>query len=164
MTSSGITPADLLCASDPWRAQMQQLPVPAGQPASFAPMSRATTPFGTPQSAGITNSVQARHQSIWMDPQPYQASQATSPFASPRPHAGQPAYPDHHAAQRAESLAGQQGWMHRQMREAAQRMRRDGIDLSNANWTPPWEYVPDPNPSPDSPIRHGCVPAFFSYP
>eukprot|EP00959_Pyramimonas_sp_CCMP1952_P323722 6775119-Pyramimonas_sp.AAC.1 len=73
-----------------------------------------------------------------MDPQLYHASQATSPFASPRPHKGQPALPDHHAARRAESLAGQHEWMHRQMREAAQSMRRDGIDLPSANWTPPW--------------------------
>eukprot|EP00959_Pyramimonas_sp_CCMP1952_P320983 6717532-Pyramimonas_sp.AAC.1 len=64
INSSGITPADMLCASDPWRAQVQQLQVPAGQPASFAPMSRATTPFGTPQSAGSTNSLQARLHSI----------------------------------------------------------------------------------------------------
>eukprot|EP00959_Pyramimonas_sp_CCMP1952_P262753 5494165-Pyramimonas_sp.AAC.1 len=49
MTSSGITPTDTLCANDPWRSQVQQLPVPAGQPASFAPLGRATTPFGTPQ-------------------------------------------------------------------------------------------------------------------
>eukprot|EP00959_Pyramimonas_sp_CCMP1952_P131279 2744977-Pyramimonas_sp.AAC.1 len=54
--------------------------------------------------------------------------------------------------------------MHRQMREAAQSMRRDGIDLPSANWTPPWEYVPDPNPSPDNPNRCGYVPAFFSHP
>eukprot|EP00959_Pyramimonas_sp_CCMP1952_P327834 6863397-Pyramimonas_sp.AAC.1 len=40
MTSSGIDPADMLCADDPLRAQVQQLPVPAGQPASFAPMSK----------------------------------------------------------------------------------------------------------------------------
>eukprot|EP00959_Pyramimonas_sp_CCMP1952_P199652 4176238-Pyramimonas_sp.AAC.1 len=33
MTSSGITPNDMLYASDPWRAQTQHLPVPAGQPA-----------------------------------------------------------------------------------------------------------------------------------
>eukprot|EP00959_Pyramimonas_sp_CCMP1952_P387412 8118750-Pyramimonas_sp.AAC.1 len=33
MTSSGITPADMLCTNDPWRAQTQQLPAPAGQPA-----------------------------------------------------------------------------------------------------------------------------------
>eukprot|EP00959_Pyramimonas_sp_CCMP1952_P055206 1154014-Pyramimonas_sp.AAC.1 len=60
MTPSGIIPADMLCTSDPWRARTQQLPVPAGQPASFAPTSRATTPFGAPQSAGSTNSLQAR--------------------------------------------------------------------------------------------------------
>eukprot|EP00959_Pyramimonas_sp_CCMP1952_P226544 4737077-Pyramimonas_sp.AAC.1 len=89
MISSGITPADTLCADDLWRAQMQQLPVPSGQPASFAPMSRAAAPFGTPQSAGSTNCLRARLQSIRMDPQLYQASQATSEFASPRPHAGQ---------------------------------------------------------------------------
>eukprot|EP00959_Pyramimonas_sp_CCMP1952_P117513 2456560-Pyramimonas_sp.AAC.1 len=45
ISSSGITPSDTLCVNDPWRAHVQQLPVPAGQPASFAPMSRATTPF-----------------------------------------------------------------------------------------------------------------------
>eukprot|EP00959_Pyramimonas_sp_CCMP1952_P170952 3572504-Pyramimonas_sp.AAC.1 len=54
--------------------------------------------------------------------------------------------------------------MYRQMREAAQSMRRVGNDLPNANWTPPWEYVPDPNPSPDTPNRFGYVPAFFSHP
>eukprot|EP00959_Pyramimonas_sp_CCMP1952_P271757 5682299-Pyramimonas_sp.AAC.1 len=112
-------------------------------------MSRATTPFGTPQSAGSTNSLQPRPQSIRTDPQFYQALQATSPLASPRQIEGQPAFPDQYATQR--SLAGQQEWMHRQMREAAQSMRRDGIDLLSANWTPPWEYVPDPNPSPDNP-------------
>eukprot|EP00959_Pyramimonas_sp_CCMP1952_P014079 297980-Pyramimonas_sp.AAC.1 len=41
----------------------------ATQPASFAPMNRATTPFGTPQSAGSNNSLQARLQRIRMDPQ-----------------------------------------------------------------------------------------------
>eukprot|EP00959_Pyramimonas_sp_CCMP1952_P365219 7648221-Pyramimonas_sp.AAC.1 len=50
------------------------------------------------------------------------------------------------------------------MREAAQSMRRDGIDLPSANWAPPCEYVPDPNPSPDHPNRLGYVPAFFSHP
>eukprot|EP00959_Pyramimonas_sp_CCMP1952_P391360 8201550-Pyramimonas_sp.AAC.2 len=49
ITPSGITPSDPLHVNDPWRAHVQQLPVPPGQPASFAPMSRATTPFGTPQ-------------------------------------------------------------------------------------------------------------------
>eukprot|EP00959_Pyramimonas_sp_CCMP1952_P414644 8687833-Pyramimonas_sp.AAC.1 len=44
-------------------------------------------------------------------------------------------------------------------------MRRDDIGLPTAKWTPPWEYVPDPNPSPDTPNRFGYVPAaFFSYP
>eukprot|EP00959_Pyramimonas_sp_CCMP1952_P134295 2809432-Pyramimonas_sp.AAC.1 len=71
-----------------------------------------------------------------MDPQLYQALQATSPFASPRPIAGQPAIPDQHATQR--SLVGLQEWMYWQMREAAQSTRRDGIDLPSANWTPPW--------------------------
>eukprot|EP00959_Pyramimonas_sp_CCMP1952_P394986 8275606-Pyramimonas_sp.AAC.1 len=78
MASSGVAPNDMLCANDPWRAQKEQLPVPAGQPALFAPMSRATTSFGTPQSVESTNSLQARLQSIRMDPQPYQALQATS--------------------------------------------------------------------------------------
>eukprot|EP00959_Pyramimonas_sp_CCMP1952_P047794 997849-Pyramimonas_sp.AAC.1 len=73
-----------------------------------------------------------------MDPQLYQALQATSPFASPRLHAGQPAFPAHHAAQRTESLAGQQKWMYRQMREASQSVRRDSIDFPSASWTPPW--------------------------
>eukprot|EP00959_Pyramimonas_sp_CCMP1952_P246688 5155892-Pyramimonas_sp.AAC.1 len=109
ITPSGITPTDTLYADDPWRAQVQQLPVPAG--------------------------LQARLQSIRMDPQLYQALQATSPFASPRPGAGQPAVPDQYAIQR--SSVGQQEWMYRQMREAAQSMRRDGIDLPNASWTPP---------------------------
>eukprot|EP00959_Pyramimonas_sp_CCMP1952_P308955 6465621-Pyramimonas_sp.AAC.1 len=86
-----------------------------------------------------------------MDPQLYQALQTTSPFASPRPHAGQLAFLDHNAAQRTESLAGQQEWMYRRMREAAQSMRRGGIDLPSTSWTPPWGYVPDPNPSPDNP-------------
>eukprot|EP00959_Pyramimonas_sp_CCMP1952_P086777 1815074-Pyramimonas_sp.AAC.1 len=115
MTSNGITPNDGLYANDPWRAQTQQLLVPAGQPASFASMSRAATPFGAPQSAGSTNSPRARLQSIRMDPQLYQALQATSPFASPRPLAGQPAFPDRETAQRTEILIGQQQWMHRQM-------------------------------------------------
>eukprot|EP00959_Pyramimonas_sp_CCMP1952_P154796 3238413-Pyramimonas_sp.AAC.1 len=53
--------------------------------------------------------------------------------------------------------------MYRQMREAAQSMRRDGTDLPNANLTPPWEYVLDPSPSPDNPNRFGYVPAFFSH-
>eukprot|EP00959_Pyramimonas_sp_CCMP1952_P440337 9218998-Pyramimonas_sp.AAC.1 len=69
MTSSGITPNDILCADDPWRAQAQQLPVPAGQPASFAPMSRATTPFWDSTECWGTNSLQARFQSVRMDPQ-----------------------------------------------------------------------------------------------
>eukprot|EP00959_Pyramimonas_sp_CCMP1952_P122105 2552474-Pyramimonas_sp.AAC.1 len=127
ITPSGTTSTDALCANDPWRAQVQQLPVPAGQPASFALMSRATAPFGTPQSTGSTNSLQARFQSIRADPQLYQALQATSPFASPSPIAGQPAFPDQSATQR--SLVGHQEWRRRQMREAAQSMRRDGIDL-----------------------------------
>eukprot|EP00959_Pyramimonas_sp_CCMP1952_P165320 3455854-Pyramimonas_sp.AAC.1 len=45
ITPSGITPSDTSYANDPWRAHVQQLPVPVGQPASFALMSRATTPF-----------------------------------------------------------------------------------------------------------------------
>eukprot|EP00959_Pyramimonas_sp_CCMP1952_P060999 1274281-Pyramimonas_sp.AAC.1 len=61
-------------------------------------------------------------------------------------------------------MTGQQQWMHRQMREAMQSMRRGGIDLPSAGWTPPWGYIPDPNPSPDHPNRHGYVPAFFSHP
>eukprot|EP00959_Pyramimonas_sp_CCMP1952_P044699 933838-Pyramimonas_sp.AAC.1 len=40
-TPSGMTPTDTLYADDPWRAQVQQLPAPAGQPASIALMSRA---------------------------------------------------------------------------------------------------------------------------
>eukprot|EP00959_Pyramimonas_sp_CCMP1952_P113138 2364921-Pyramimonas_sp.AAC.1 len=43
-------------------------------------------------------------------------------------------------------------------------MRRGGIDLSIADWTPPWEYVPDANPSPDHPNTHGYIPVFFSHP
>eukprot|EP00959_Pyramimonas_sp_CCMP1952_P316218 6618416-Pyramimonas_sp.AAC.1 len=43
-------------------------------------------------------------------------------------------------------------------------MRRGGIDLPNARWTPPWEYVPHPNPSPDNTNRYGYAPAFFSHP
>eukprot|EP00959_Pyramimonas_sp_CCMP1952_P063765 1332001-Pyramimonas_sp.AAC.1 len=53
--------------------------------------------------------------------------------------------------------------MHGQMREASQSMRRDGIDLPNASWTPPWEVFPDPNPSPDNPNRCGYVPACSSH-
>eukprot|EP00959_Pyramimonas_sp_CCMP1952_P051163 1069363-Pyramimonas_sp.AAC.1 len=45
MTSSGVTPIDLLYATDPWRNQAQQMPIRAGLPAAFAPMSRAATPF-----------------------------------------------------------------------------------------------------------------------
>eukprot|EP00959_Pyramimonas_sp_CCMP1952_P058540 1222461-Pyramimonas_sp.AAC.1 len=52
ITASDIMPSDTLRVNDPWRAHAQQLPVLAGPPASFAPMGRATTPFGTPQSAG----------------------------------------------------------------------------------------------------------------
>eukprot|EP00959_Pyramimonas_sp_CCMP1952_P067271 1403991-Pyramimonas_sp.AAC.1 len=59
--------------------------------------------------------------------------QATPPFVSPSAFAGQPASTDQASAQRAEFLLGQQQWMHRQMREAMQNMRRDGIDLLNAN-------------------------------
>eukprot|EP00959_Pyramimonas_sp_CCMP1952_P199430 4171404-Pyramimonas_sp.AAC.1 len=70
-----------------------------------------------------------------MDPQLYPALQATSPFASPRPHAGQPAFPDRRSAQRTESLVGQQQRMYRHMREAAQSMRTDAIDLPSASWT-----------------------------
>eukprot|EP00959_Pyramimonas_sp_CCMP1952_P086523 1809829-Pyramimonas_sp.AAC.1 len=73
ITPSGITRSDTLCANDPWRAHVQPLPVPAGQPASFAPMNRATTPFGIPQGAWSNNGLQARLQSIRMDPQLYQA-------------------------------------------------------------------------------------------
>eukprot|EP00959_Pyramimonas_sp_CCMP1952_P450400 9430549-Pyramimonas_sp.AAC.2 len=47
--------------------------------------------------------------------------------------------------------------MYRQMREAAQSMRRGGIDLPSAHWTPPWEYVPDQNPPPDNNTRLGYV-------
>eukprot|EP00959_Pyramimonas_sp_CCMP1952_P089839 1880023-Pyramimonas_sp.AAC.1 len=54
--------------------------------------------------------------------------------------------------------------MCRQMREAAQSMCRGGIDLPSANWTPSWEYVPDPNPSPDKPNRFGYAPVFLSHP
>eukprot|EP00959_Pyramimonas_sp_CCMP1952_P157253 3288471-Pyramimonas_sp.AAC.1 len=102
MTSNGIAPNDGLCANGPWCAQTQQLPAPAGQPASLAPVSRAATPSGAPHIAGGANSLQARLQSIRMDPQLYQALQAISPFASPRPLAGQPAFPDRDAAQRIE--------------------------------------------------------------
>eukprot|EP00959_Pyramimonas_sp_CCMP1952_P366727 7680676-Pyramimonas_sp.AAC.1 len=45
ITASGITPSDALYVDDPQRAHVQQLPVPAGQTASCAPMCRATTPF-----------------------------------------------------------------------------------------------------------------------
>eukprot|EP00959_Pyramimonas_sp_CCMP1952_P255486 5336468-Pyramimonas_sp.AAC.1 len=41
-----------------------------------------------------------------------------------------------------------------------QSTRRDGIGLPGAGWAPPWEYIPDPNPSPENP----CVPAFFCHP
>eukprot|EP00959_Pyramimonas_sp_CCMP1952_P211394 4424121-Pyramimonas_sp.AAC.1 len=55
-------------------------------------------------------SLQARLQSIRMDPRLYQALQATSPFAASRAVAGQPAAAHQEAAQRAESLLGQQQW------------------------------------------------------
>eukprot|EP00959_Pyramimonas_sp_CCMP1952_P287896 6020713-Pyramimonas_sp.AAC.1 len=61
-------------------------------------------------------------------------------------------------------MTGQRQWMHRQMRVAMQSMRRDGIDLPSAGWTPPREYIPDPNPSSDHPNRYGYVPALFSHP
>eukprot|EP00959_Pyramimonas_sp_CCMP1952_P056921 1188497-Pyramimonas_sp.AAC.1 len=102
-----------------------------------------------------------------MDPQLYQALQATSPFASPRaaaPSHGQPStwHPvimDHHGnmqpttetAQKAGSMLAQQQWMHRQMRGAMENMRRDGVYLLSACWTLAWECVPDANPSPDHP-------------
>eukprot|EP00959_Pyramimonas_sp_CCMP1952_P277545 5801904-Pyramimonas_sp.AAC.1 len=69
-------------------------------------------------------------------------------------------FPDHHAAQRTESSVGQQEWMYWQMSEAAQSTRRGGIDFPDASWTPPWEYVTDPNPSQDNPNMYGYVPAF----
>eukprot|EP00959_Pyramimonas_sp_CCMP1952_P416288 8721914-Pyramimonas_sp.AAC.1 len=53
-TSSGAAQNDGLCAHVPWRSQARELLVPAGQPAAFAPVNRPTTPFGTPESAGIT--------------------------------------------------------------------------------------------------------------
>eukprot|EP00959_Pyramimonas_sp_CCMP1952_P073517 1536605-Pyramimonas_sp.AAC.1 len=43
-------------------------------------------------------------------------------------------------------------------------MRRGGIDLPSANRAPPWERVPDANPSLDHPNRYGYIPAFFSHP
>eukprot|EP00959_Pyramimonas_sp_CCMP1952_P331927 6950427-Pyramimonas_sp.AAC.2 len=49
ISSSGVAPSDGLLANDLWHNQARQLPVPAGQPAAFAPRSRPTTPFGTPQ-------------------------------------------------------------------------------------------------------------------
>eukprot|EP00959_Pyramimonas_sp_CCMP1952_P041559 869266-Pyramimonas_sp.AAC.1 len=110
-------------------------------------MSGPTTPFGTPKSAGDTNSLHASLQSMRMGPQLYQASQATSPFASPRVAAPQttPTWqpvildqygnmrPTTEAAQSADSMLGQQQWMHRQMQEAMESMRRDDIDLPNAH-------------------------------
>eukprot|EP00959_Pyramimonas_sp_CCMP1952_P253181 5289627-Pyramimonas_sp.AAC.1 len=63
MASSGIAPNDGLHAKDPWRTQAQQVPAPAGSHPSWA-----TTSFGTPQSAGSTSSLQARLQTIRMDP------------------------------------------------------------------------------------------------
>eukprot|EP00959_Pyramimonas_sp_CCMP1952_P236202 4936564-Pyramimonas_sp.AAC.1 len=45
ITSSGFTPSDTLYVNDPWRVHVQQLPAPSGKLASFAPMSRAATPF-----------------------------------------------------------------------------------------------------------------------
>eukprot|EP00959_Pyramimonas_sp_CCMP1952_P420305 8803400-Pyramimonas_sp.AAC.1 len=64
--------------------QAQQLPIPSGQPAVFAIMSGLIVLFGTSQSMGSLNSLQARLQSMLMDPRLDQALQATSPFASPR--------------------------------------------------------------------------------
>eukprot|EP00959_Pyramimonas_sp_CCMP1952_P154439 3231089-Pyramimonas_sp.AAC.1 len=49
--TSSVSPNDGLFANDPWRNQAQQLPVPAGQPAVFAPRSGPAIPFATPQSA-----------------------------------------------------------------------------------------------------------------
>eukprot|EP00959_Pyramimonas_sp_CCMP1952_P295480 6180141-Pyramimonas_sp.AAC.1 len=105
-------------------------------------MSGPTTPFGTPQSAGSTNSLQAIIQGMRMDPPLYQPLQATSPFAPPRTAASQTASarqlmimdqrgnmrPTTEAAQRADSMLGQQQWMHRQMQEAMESTRRDGIE------------------------------------
>eukprot|EP00959_Pyramimonas_sp_CCMP1952_P416289 8721914-Pyramimonas_sp.AAC.2 len=85
-----------------------------------------------------------------MDPQLYQALQATSPFASPRATAPQtsPTWqpvimdqngnmrPATEAAQRSDRMLGQQMWMHRQMQEAMETIRRDGLDLPRAYLTP----------------------------
>eukprot|EP00959_Pyramimonas_sp_CCMP1952_P428932 8983759-Pyramimonas_sp.AAC.1 len=71
--------------------------------------------------------------------------------------------PTTEAAPRADSLLGQLQWMHRQMQEAAESMRRNGIELPNANWSPPWEHVPDANPSPNHPNQHGYRLAIFSH-
>eukprot|EP00959_Pyramimonas_sp_CCMP1952_P369792 7745239-Pyramimonas_sp.AAC.1 len=101
-------------------------------------MSGPAMPFGTPQSAGSTNSLQACFQSMRMDRQLYQALQATSPFASPRAAAPQtaptwqPVIADQHGymkpttetAQKADSMLGLQQWMRRQMQEAIESMRR----------------------------------------
>ena len=43
-------------------------------------------------------------------------------------------------------------------------MVRDGLDLPNANWTPPWAFVPSVYASPDHPDRHTFVPAIFAHP
>eukprot|EP00959_Pyramimonas_sp_CCMP1952_P043270 905535-Pyramimonas_sp.AAC.1 len=82
-----------------------------------------------------------------MDPQLYQALKASSPIAFPRAVAGKPAIAEQDSAQRAESPLGRQQWMRRQMREAMESTRRGGIDLPSADSSPPWEYVPDANPS-----------------
>eukprot|EP00959_Pyramimonas_sp_CCMP1952_P048347 1009202-Pyramimonas_sp.AAC.1 len=87
-----------------------------------------------------------------MDPQLYQALQASSPFASPSsaapPHGPtwHPVVMDQHGhmqpttetAQRAETMLPQQQWM-LQMRDAVDNMRRDGVDLPNAILAPDWE-------------------------
>ena len=66
--------------------------------------------------------------------------------------------------QRVESQRAQQQYIQRQQAEAVAMMQRDRIDIPNANWTPPWEYVPHPYASPEHQDRPHYMPAFMGHP
>ena len=96
----------------------------------------------------------------------------------PAPNAGHPAmgnpYAGHPAMgnpaqrptseQQAESLRAQQDFIRRQQVEAVAVMARNGLDIPNASWTPPWEYIPHAYASPNNPERQVYIPAFMANP
>ena len=43
-------------------------------------------------------------------------------------------------------------------------MERNGVDLPNANWQPPWDYIPHAYASPDNHERQVYVPAIMTHP